>query len=60
MQLHLTTARLRTAASGQQKMLHNVLNGCFGEAATQRLDLWPTAGVGRSQHTFDSTRIDLA
>jgi len=30
------------------KMLHNVLNGCFGEAAVQHLDIWPKAGVGRS------------
>ncbi|OIQ45528.1 MAG: hypothetical protein BM558_03285 [Roseobacter sp. MedPE-SW] len=28
-------------------MLHNVLNGGFGAAATQRLDFWPTAGMRR-------------
>jgi hypothetical protein len=39
---------VRTAALWPTKMLHNVLNGCFGEAAVQHLGVWPKAGVGRS------------
>jgi hypothetical protein len=35
---------VRSAAIGPTKMLHNVLNGSFGGAATQRLDIWSTAG----------------
>tara|TARA_R110002126_G_scaffold175617_2_gene324248 strand:+ start:1493 stop:1741 length:249 start_codon:yes stop_codon:yes gene_type:complete len=38
---------VHSAELWQTKMLHNVSNVCFGEAATQRLDIWPTAGLGR-------------
>ena len=41
---------VRRAVLWPAKMLHNVSNGCLGKAATQRLDLRPTAGVGRSVH----------
>jgi hypothetical protein len=39
---------VRSADLWQTKMLQGVSNVCFGEAETQRLDIWPTAGLGRS------------
>ena len=36
----------RSSCALTDRMLRNVSNDCFGEAATQRLDILPTASVG--------------
>ena len=42
-------SKVRSADLWPTKTLHNVLNGCFGEAALQHLDIWPKSAVGRSR-----------
>ncbi len=36
------------AALWPTKILRNVSNGCFGEAAIQHLDIWPRSGWDRN------------
>jgi hypothetical protein len=44
----------------QTKMLHIIPSVCFGEAATQRSDIWPTAALGRPYHQATPYRLDFA
>jgi hypothetical protein len=51
---------VRSAAVRTIKMLRNMLNGCFGEAAMQQLDIWSMAALGRSRRSTQGAVTGLS